>query len=77
MNKARREKVSRCVSQLEEIRETLRTLEEEEAESRDNLPEALQEGERGEAMEDARATLEAAGQSVEDALGELGNIELG
>lgn len=53
MNKARRKKLGDIIDQLENLREDLDAVASEEREAYDNLPESMQEGERGCAMEEA------------------------
>jgi len=75
MNKQRRKAITEIVSKLEEIMADLNTLQEEEQEAFDNLPEGLQDSEKGEAMETAAGLLEEAVNSVGDAIDGLGGIE--
>lgn len=65
MNKARRKDLAQVVRMLEEldalreeIRERLASVQEEEEEAFDNLPESLQESERGEQMKEYIYTME-------------------
>lgn len=53
MNKARRKKLGEIIDQLETLREDLDAVASEERDAYDNLPESLQESERGCAMEEA------------------------
>lgn len=53
MNKARRKELGRIVDELENLRDALDAVACEERECYDNLPESLQESERGCAMEEA------------------------
>ena len=53
MNKARRKKLGEIIDQLEYLREDLDAVASEEREAYDNLPESLQESDRGCAMEEA------------------------
>jgi hypothetical protein len=88
MNKADRKQVSEIVSKLEALKaeaeslgETLRELGSAEQEKYDNMPEGLQGGEAGQAIETAASALDSAADALEtgnvgDALDELGNIEL-
>lgn len=68
MNNARRTKIEKLNNRLSEIMDLINELAEEEQEAFDNLPEAFQEGERGEAMEEAIDCLESAASSVEEAM---------
>ena len=58
MNKARRKKLGEIIDQLEYLREGLDAVASEEREAYDNLPESLQESERGTAMEEAADELD-------------------
>lgn len=58
MNKARRKKLGEIIDQLENLREDLDAVASEEREAYDNLPESLQESDRGCAMEEAADELE-------------------
>lgn len=53
MNKSRRNELSRIADELENLREDLDSVASEERDAYDNLPESLQESERGCAMEEA------------------------
>ena len=53
MNKERRQKISKIIERLEDIAAELEALADEERDAFDNLPEAIQYSERGEAMEAA------------------------
>lgn len=67
MNSARRKKLTAIQEKLEELSELLGELRDEEQEAFDNLPEALQGTERGQAMENAVYYLDAAFDNLEDA----------
>lgn len=68
MNKARRKKLGEIIDQLEYLREDLDAVASEERECYDNLPESLQEGERGCAMEEAA-------DELDDICGELDDLK--
>ena len=51
MNKQRRKELARAIALIEEAREILEAVKDEEQEALDNLPESLQQSERGETME--------------------------
>ena len=57
MNKARRKKLEEIIDQLEYLREDLDSVACEERDAYDNLPESLQESDRGCAMEEAAGEL--------------------
>lgn len=67
MNKARRKKLGEIIDQLENLREDLDAVASEEREAYDNLPESLQEGDRGCAMEEAA-------DELDDICGELDDL---
>lgn len=57
--------------QLEQIKETIEALRDEEQEAFDNLPEAFQFGERGETMESAIEALDYASDSLQECIDQL------
>lgn len=50
MNKTRRKAIEKVVEQLLECEEAMENIRDEEQEAYDNLPESLQDSEKGEAM---------------------------
>ncbi len=58
MNRERRKKLGEIIDQLEYLREDLDAVASEEREAYDNLPESLQESDRGCAMEEAADELD-------------------
>jgi phage shock protein A len=75
MNNERRKRIADVVSKLEEAKEELDSLRDEEQEAYDNTPESLQESDRGYAMQEAIDNLESACNSVEEAVDTLNGIE--
>lgn len=71
MNKQRRASIEKLREQLSGIQTDLDDLLEEERESFDNLPESLQESDRGQAMQAAIDSMESALSSIEEADGSL------
>lgn len=67
MNKARRKKLGEIIDQLENLREDLDAVASEERDAYDNLPESLQESDRGCAMEEAA-------DELDDICGELDEL---
>ena len=72
MNKIRRKELAHIVAKLEElealhleIKEALEAVLDEEQEALDNLPESLQESERGEQMQEYIDTMESALDDLE------------
>lgn len=74
MNAKQRKELQGYVDQLEEIKSCLETMQEDETEKLDNMPEGLQESERGESMQEAIDTLEGAAQSIEEAIDYINEI---
>lgn len=68
MNKKRRQAIDKVYAKLEELMEDLEAIKGEEEEARDNLPESLQESERGEAMGEAIDNLEEAINDIQEAI---------
>lgn len=68
MNKQRRKALEELHSLLTDVYERVEAVMEEEQEAYDNLPENLQESERGEAMSDAISNLESAASSIDEAM---------
>ena len=66
MNKARRKKLGEIIDQLEYLREDLDAVASEEREAYDNLPESLQESDRGCAMEEAADELDEICSEMEE-----------
>lgn len=68
MNKARRKQLADIADQLEELKDRLVLLEEEEQDAFDNLPEGLQQAEKGQAMELAAQQIATAADAVTEAI---------
>ena len=66
MNKARRNRIADVQTQLEALKQEIDSILAEEQEAYDNLPDSLQESERGEAMQEAIDALESAVSSCEE-----------
>lgn len=60
MNKKQRERLDELIGQVESIAEDILAMQEEEQEKYDNMPEGLQESERGEAIQAAADNLQEA-----------------
>lgn len=71
MNKERRKQLSEIQDKLSELRDMIDTVLSDEQAAYDNLPESLQESERGEAMQMAIEAMESAIESCEEAEGSL------
>lgn len=86
MNKARRKELAQIVAKLEEldalreeIRERIAAVQDDEQDALDNLPENLQEGEKGQQMKEYIDTMEnVTGEldliDIEDLVGQLRDI---
>lgn len=68
MNKARREALSKVVSEIEGLRVALEELKDQESEYFDNMPESLQSGDKGQVAEEAVAQMEEALDALDTAL---------
>ena len=71
MNTIRRKELEGIVAALEDIRESIDCILYDEQEAYDNLPESLQESERGEAMENAIDAMGDAENMLEDVISYL------
>ncbi len=67
MNKQRRATLDAILSELETQRDALRTITDEEQEAFDNMPQSLQEAEKGQ-------TMESGIDSMEDAINNLQEV---
>ena len=68
MNAQRRKQITAAQEKIRAAIEALETLRDEEQDSFENLPESMQQGERGEKMQSAV-------DSIESAIGDLENAE--
>lgn len=71
MNQQRRKTINEILSNLEAQSELLAEVIAEEQEAFDNMPEGLQNSEKGEAMQNSLAVLEDAHGSLECLIGDL------
>ena len=71
MNGNRRKRIAIIVNGLNVLLDNIQSLLEEEQNAFDALPESLQDGERGAAMQEAIDNLDEASTSVEDAVSSL------
>ena len=74
MNKARRKWLEDIIGKLEEQKDELYQLYEEEQEAYDNMPESLQESERGQMASEFVDSLETEHDSLEDVITNLQEI---
>lgn len=75
MNNDRRKRIETILLKLQEIQPELESLATEEREAYDNMPESLQDGEKGEAANAAADALEAAQAGVDEAVESLETID--
>lgn len=66
MNKQRRKAIQEVIDKMEELREELDGIMSDEQDAFDNLPESLQESDRGNAMQEAIDNLDYAMSSIEE-----------
>jgi hypothetical protein len=71
MNAARRKRIEEVMSQLEPLKELVDDLLSEEQDAYESMPEGLKSSARGEAAENAVASLESASGQLEEAINEL------
>ena len=71
MNNTRRKLIQGIIDKLEDLREDIEALKDEEQEAFDNLPEGIQASERGEAMEHAAYSLEEAYDNMDSVIDAL------
>lgn len=74
MNNTRRKQLQRIQGELRDIYERLDILCDEEQEAYDNMPESLQDTERGEKSQNAINTLESVRDQVLEAADEIDDI---
>lgn len=72
MNKERRKRIDEIIDQLNDIKDEIGSVLEEEQEAFDNMPESFQDGERGEAAQVSIDALENANSSAEETTDNLG-----
>ena len=77
MNKQRRKDIDTIIQDLEEIRERIQFVLEEEQEYLNNTPENLQNSERYETAQTAVSELEEADGSIDDIIEHLENAKYG
>lgn len=74
MNKQRRAALDAVLIALDEQRDALRAIADEEQEAFDNTPQNLQEAEKGQAMENGINSMEDAVSNLEEAAGSLRDV---
>lgn len=68
MNKQRREAISSLISDMEAIKERIESLASEEREYYDNMPENMQQGDKGQAADTAASNLEESCNNAESVI---------
>lgn len=66
MNKERRNRINKVIEQLEVLKDEISDISMEESEAYDNLPEGIQDSDRGEAMQEAIDNLDMASDTFDD-----------
>jgi len=74
MNKVRREMLKNACKKLEAVTEIIELVRDEESDAFDNMPEGLQESDRGITMQENIETLEDIISNLEDISSELEGI---
>ena len=74
MNAKDRKKVGEWIDTLIDMKSEIEEMQEAEQDKYDNMPEGLQDSEKGEALEEAANTLEEAANSVDSAIESLQEI---
>ena len=75
MNKKTRNRLNKILSQIQDLKEEIQVIENEEQEKFDNLPEGLQGSEMGESMEAAINALSECADHLDSAEESLMEIE--
>lgn len=71
MNALRRKRIEALAAQVEDMKADLEALMEEEQDAYDNLPEAIQAGERGDRMQEVISNLSDAGADLDGVIAQL------
>ena len=71
MNRARRSMIAEAVELLTQLQADIQSVRDEEDDAFNNLPESLQDGERGQAMAEAVGQMDDAISGLEDAIASL------
>lgn len=74
MNKQRRKWLEDVIAKIEEAQQEVQSIAEEERESYDNMPESLQDGERGQTISENADDLEGVDSDFESILDTLKEI---
>lgn len=71
MNKARRISITKIADSLQALKSDVESIQSEEQDAYDNLPESIQDGERGDRMQEAIGNLEDALNLIDEAVASL------
>jgi ABC-type transporter Mla subunit MlaD len=71
-----RERLAALISDLEPIRDELESIRDDEQDAFDNSPESVQEGDRGQTMEEAISNIESAVDAVSELIDSLGYFDV-
>ena len=74
MNAQGRKEIAKHIASLEEIKNKLESMKDDEEAKYDNMPEGLQECERGEQMQESIEALDIACDNLEEVIGGLQEI---
>ena len=74
MNKQRRNRLQKVIDKLEELKEEVSSICEEEQDAYDNMPKSLQDGERGSQMYENISTLEYQECNLDDLIDNLQEV---
>lgn len=74
MNNTRRKELKKAIELLEEAINIIETVSDEEQEAFDNLPESIQQSERGEIMEDYIYSMDIVRDQLTSVVGEIDDI---
>lgn len=74
MNKQNRKDIEKLIDKLDEVKTDLEFMQRDEESKYDNLPEGIQDSEKGEAMQEAIENLESAVISIEEAIDYINEI---
>lgn len=75
MNAKGKKQISEWVNTLTGIKSSMEGMQSEEQDKFDNLPDGIQDSERGEAMQEAADQLEYAAENISDAIDNLQEIQ--
>jgi len=71
MNKETRDRISKLIGQLDDIKSEVDSIRSDEQEKYENLPESFQSGDKGQVMESAISSLDEVEANIDDAISNL------